>query len=202
MNFRLHAGASVSLRRAQVEDRAFALPPRDWSSPRGEFWIRFRTSKRAERHATMFAVAVAQPFAAPRATAPLRARAIPPAAVSPVSCSHVSTKTDSDASLPARSASGLVAAAVAVTMTLAPVYAADASDTVFAGRYIDPNHPHCPREIDADGVITGIDPVPFVKGSGCRGYKKARRDGVTCGETPNRPRLSARLSSERVSRRG
>ena len=52
---------------------------------------------------------------------------------------------------------------------------------MFAGQYIDPNHPHCPREIDAQGVITGIDPVPFVKGSGCRGYKKVGDEGVGVG---------------------
>ena len=60
---------------------------------------------------------------------------------------------------------------LAATVALGSVDPADAS-TVFAGKYIDPNHPHCPREIDANGVISGVDPVPFAKGRGCRGYKK------------------------------
>ena len=60
---------------------------------------------------------------------------------------------------------------LAATVALSSVDPADAS-TVFAGKYIDPNHPHCPREIDANGVISGVDPVPFAKGRGCRGYKK------------------------------
>lgn len=114
----------------------------------------------------MFAAAVSRPViaAAPhrgRATA-ARVRAGRPAVVvsasSSSSCDKVST------------ASPIVAAAVAAAVALTP--AAATAATVFAGRYIDPNHPHCPREIDAEGVITGIDPVPFVKGSGCRGYKK------------------------------
>ena len=65
-----------------------------------------------------------------------------------------------------------LAAALAATLASAPVDPALAS-TVFEGKYIDPNHPHCPRDIDAAGVISGIDPVPFEKGRGCRGYKKA-----------------------------
>jgi F-box protein 18 (helicase) len=65
-----------------------------------------------------------------------------------------------------------LAAALAATLASAPVDPAFAS-TVFEGKYIDPNHPHCPRDIDAAGVISGIDPVPFEKGRGCRGYKKA-----------------------------
>ena len=72
-------------------------------------------------------------------------------------------------SLPTRA---FLAATLAATLVSAPVDAAFAQ-TVFAGSYIDPNHPHCPREIDDGGVISGIDPVPFQKGRGCRGYKKA-----------------------------
>ena len=45
--------------------------------------------------------------------------------------------------------------------------------TVFAGDYYDPNHPGCPRSIDARGVVSGLDPVPFARGRGCRGVKKA-----------------------------
>jgi len=60
---------------------------------------------------------------------------------------------------------------LAATFAVGSVDPAQAA-TVFAGKYIDPNHPHCPREIDADGVISGVDPVPFAKGRGCRGYKK------------------------------
>ena len=52
--------------------------------------------------------------------------------------------------------------------------AAEASPvTVFAGDYYDPNHPGCPRTIDARGVVSGLDPVPFARGRGCRGVKKA-----------------------------
>ena len=52
--------------------------------------------------------------------------------------------------------------------------AAEASPvTVFAGDYYDPNHPGCPRSIDARGVVSGLDPVPFARGRGCRGVKKA-----------------------------
>ena len=40
---------------------------------------------------------------------------------------------------------------LAATVALGSVDPADTS-TVFAGKYIDPNHPHCPREIDANGV--------------------------------------------------
>ena len=67
--------------------------------------------------------------------------------------------------------SAFAAATLAATLVLAPADPA-AATTVFAGKYIDPNHPHCPREIDADGVITGYRPRSLRQGSGCRGYKK------------------------------
>jgi len=100
------------------------------------------------------------PLLAPRARA---SRAAPRAARAPAAVASAETRD--------RVPSAFAAATLAATLVLAPADPA-AATTVFAGKYIDPNHPHCPREIDADGVITGIDPVPFVKGSGCRGYKK------------------------------
>ena len=100
------------------------------------------------------------PLLAPRARA---SRAAPRAARAPAAGASAETRD--------RVPSAFAAATLAATLVLAPADPA-AATTVFAGKYIDPNHPHCPREIDADGVITGIDPVPFVKGSGCRGYKK------------------------------
>lgn len=45
-----------------------------------------------------------------------------------------------------------------------PVWA----ETVFSGVYADPNHPMCDRTIDDNGVIRGVDPVPFARGSGCK----------------------------------
>ena len=36
-----------------------------------------------------------------------------------------------------------------------------------AGVYADPNHPLCERTIDENGVIRGVDPVPFERGAGC-----------------------------------
>mmetsp|Transcript_17258 Transcript_17258/g.37550 ORF Transcript_17258/g.37550 Transcript_17258/m.37550 type:complete len:255 (+) Transcript_17258:87-851(+) len=39
--------------------------------------------------------------------------------------------------------------------------------TIFSGVYSDPNHPMCERTIDDQGVIRGVDPVPFAPGSGC-----------------------------------
>ena len=52
-------------------------------------------------------------------------------------------------------------------------HAKESPVTVFAGDYYDPNHPGCPRSIDARGVVSGFDPVPFARGRGCRGVKKA-----------------------------
>ena len=48
-----------------------------------------------------------------------------------------------------------------------------ATPTRFAGDYADPNHPGCPRAIDARGNVSGLDPVPFARGRGCRGVKKS-----------------------------
>jgi hypothetical protein len=49
-------------------------------------------------------------------------------------------------------------------------------ETIFDGAYYDPNHPGCPRTIvpaKGGGVtISGLDPVPFERGRGCRGVKK------------------------------
>ena len=64
------------------------------------------------------------------------------------------------------------ALATALASSLASSSSSAIASTVFEGAYIDPNHPHCPRAVDANGVITGIDPVPFREGAGCRGYKK------------------------------
>jgi hypothetical protein len=64
------------------------------------------------------------------------------------------------------------ALATALASSLASSGSSAIASTVFEGAYIDPNHPHCPRAVDANGVITGIDPVPFREGAGCRGYKK------------------------------
>lgn len=50
------------------------------------------------------------------------------------------------------------------------------SSTIFDGSYYDPNHPGCPRAIAPalkGGVtISGLDPIPFERGRGCRGVKK------------------------------
>ena len=49
-------------------------------------------------------------------------------------------------------------------------------ETIFDGAYYDPNHPGCPRTIvpaKGGGVtISGLDPIPFERGRGCRGVKK------------------------------
>lgn len=54
----------------------------------------------------------------------------------------------------------------ALATTLASQQPALAS-TVYAGVYADPNHPLCERTIDENGVIRGVDPVPFERGAGC-----------------------------------
>jgi F-box protein 18 (helicase) len=106
-----------------------------------------------------------------RLVTPPRATSRPRA--SPASASRGHPENDAKAnhpvSVPTRA---FLAATLAATLVSAPVDPALAA-TVFTGKYIDPNHPHCPREIDASGVVSGIDPVPFEKGRGCRGYKKA-----------------------------
>ena len=54
---------------------------------------------------------------------------------------------------------------------------------MFAGKYVDTNHPHCPRDIDEAGVITGIDPVPFIKVGPCRyllKFYQYRYGGTVC----------------------
>ena len=50
--------------------------------------------------------------------------------------------------------------------------------TVFAGKYIDPNHPHCPREIDMQRRHRILDPVPFAKG---RGMPRLQEEERGCG---------------------
>ena len=62
--------------------------------------------------------------------------------------------------------------AISLSITLCAPSASMAKTTVFAGNYYDPNHPGCPRSIDAKGVVRGLDPVPFKRGKGCRGVKK------------------------------
>ena len=75
------------------------------------------------------------------------------------------------------------ALATALASSLASSGSSAIASTVFEGAYIDPNHPHCPRAIDANGVITGIDPVPFREGAGCRGYKKKNEaDAIAKGK--------------------
>ena len=112
------------------------------------------------------------PLLAPRARA---SRAAPRAARAPAAVASAETRD--------RVPSAFAAATLAATLVLAPADPA-AATTVFAGKYIDPNHPHCPREIDADGVITGIDPVPFVKGPDAAGTRRRTKP------PPSRPARS------------
>lgn len=88
-----------------------------------------------------------------------------------------------------------LAAALAATLASAPVDPAFAS-TVFEGKYIDPNHPHCPRAIDEAGVITGIDPVPFAEGRGCRGYKKANEASAVAAGKINPWRIEGKIAKD------
>ena len=67
---------------------------------------------------------------------------------------------------------------------------------MFAGKYIDPNHPHCPRAIDEAGVITGIDPVPFAEGRGCRGYKKANEASAVAAGKINPWRIEGKIAKD------
>lgn len=89
--------------------------------------------------------------------------------------SHRTARRDvSTAALPRVAPRPLVAALVAASLSLTDVDVASAKDaSVFAGEYYDPNHPGCPRSIDAKGVVRGLDPVPFKRGRGCRGVKKS-----------------------------
>eukprot|EP00798_Chlamydomonas_sp_ICE-L_P030365 gene30365-35370_t len=57
----------------------------------------------------------------------------------------------------------ILTAALCATTLQQPAMAS----TIFSGVYADPNHPKCERTIDEDGVIRGVDPVPFARGSGC-----------------------------------
>ncbi|KAK3245619.1 hypothetical protein CYMTET_44822 [Cymbomonas tetramitiformis] len=59
-----------------------------------------------------------------------------------------------------RNALGLIAAAVSAQRV------APAEASVFTGKYFDSNHPGCPRNIDSNGVLEGLDPDPFVPGQG------------------------------------
>ena len=85
----------------------------------------------------------------------------------------------STAVFPRSSPHPFVTAFVAVSVLGGAVDVANVADaeaspvTVFAGDYYDPNHPGCPRSIDARGLVSGLDPVPFARGRGCRGVKKS-----------------------------
>lgn len=52
-----------------------------------------------------------------------------------------------------------------------------AEASVFTGEYFDSNHPGCPRSIDAAGMLTGLDPDPFVPG---QGFGKKEGEPGTC----------------------
>mmetsp|Transcript_30412 Transcript_30412/g.76666 ORF Transcript_30412/g.76666 Transcript_30412/m.76666 type:complete len:183 (-) Transcript_30412:1716-2264(-) len=43
-----------------------------------------------------------------------------------------------------------------------------AAESVFIGKYDDPSHPGCRREIDAGGNVYGADPVPIKPGAPCQ----------------------------------
>lgn len=85
-------------------------------------------------------------------------------------------------------------ASMALSLThVAPVLAAD---NVFEGSYYDPNHPGCPRDIDANGVITGLDPIPFERGRGCRGVKKTNEAKVN--EKFNAWKIQAKVRDDSI----
>lgn len=85
-------------------------------------------------------------------------------------------------------------ASMALSLThVAPVVAAD---NVFEGSYYDPNHPGCPRDIDANGVITGLDPIPFERGRGCRGVKKTNASKVN--EKFNAWKIQAKVRDDSI----
>lgn len=85
-------------------------------------------------------------------------------------------------------------ASMALSLThVAPVLAAD---NVFEGSYYDPNHPGCPRDIDANGVITGLDPIPFERGRGCRGVKKTNAAKVN--EKFNAWKIQAKVRDDSI----
>eukprot|EP00239_Pterosperma_sp_CCMP1384_P012521 CAMPEP_0197861254 /NCGR_PEP_ID=MMETSP1438-20131217/37169_1 /TAXON_ID=1461541 /ORGANISM="Pterosperma sp., Strain CCMP1384" /LENGTH=132 /DNA_ID=CAMNT_0043478363 /DNA_START=375 /DNA_END=773 /DNA_ORIENTATION=+ len=65
--------------------------------------------------------------------------------------------------------------AVASTVLASPAPSQAAS--VFTGTYLDSNHPGCPRAIDSNGVLTGLDPDPFVPG---QGFGKEPGEAGTC----------------------
>eukprot|EP00873_Tetraselmis_striata_P025642 jgi/Tetstr1/445906/TSEL_033535.t1 len=93
---------------------------------------------------------------APVAAEPSAAAALAPADKGPTQCGV------------ARQAEALAMAGVAAVAAVSLLSAQPASaTTVFAGVYNDPNHPGCPRTIDATGKIEGVDPVPFRRGDGC-----------------------------------
>mmetsp|Transcript_31368 Transcript_31368/g.43523 ORF Transcript_31368/g.43523 Transcript_31368/m.43523 type:complete len:250 (-) Transcript_31368:229-978(-) len=75
----------------------------------------------------------------------------------------VASDHNSEARTPPSLKRALLTAALCVSTLQQPSLAA----TVFSGVYSDPNHPKCERTIDEDGVIRGVDPVPFARGSGC-----------------------------------
>ena len=100
--------------------------------------------------------AIAQPLiagvAAPRrATAPLL-RSGPATAAHPNTTTRAAilvSSSDANEKMKTNRATPLIAAAIAAAVAMNPVDAYAA--TVFAGKYVDPNHPHCPREISDTG---------------------------------------------------
>jgi hypothetical protein len=147
----------------------------------------------------MFAAVSSTPVVSPRAARSSRARSSRRARV--VASSPRTTRDDDD---DAAASSGVARALrrparFAFAATLAATLAATPpalAATVFAGKYIDPNHPHCPRAIDEAGVITGIDPVPFAEGRGCRGYKKANEASAVAAGKINPWRIEGKIAKD------
>ena len=93
-------------------------------------------------------------------------------------------------------ASFALATLASVALSLTTVAPVQAADSVFEGSYYDPNHPGCPRDIDANGLITGLDPIPFERGRGCRGVKKT--NAAKASEKFNAWKIQAKVRDDSI----